>query len=235
MTGSLLAAFKRNTFDVFVAFVEAIARIVRLRRGNAVDIADQIRHGVTTRIETCTTCGTRLPLRIPNHGEQGINWQCTVCGYRYYGVLDEDAENEVRDNVREAGSGQGLRARRKRGTKSVIARNRKLQPRETEELESTDAGENARHPLDSTILAYRLDDNREVIGDAFLIRTENISSTGIALKHSEEIQPGSLIQVELLDANCEVVKATVRVLRCSKMNGFHEIAGAFLEPIDLPQ
>jgi predicted nucleic acid-binding Zn-ribbon protein len=240
MTGSLLAAFKRNTFDVFVFFVEAIARIMRLRKENAVDIADRIRHGVITRIESCTTCGTRLPLRIPNQGEQGINWQCTVCGYRYYGVLDDEAEDEVRDNVREAGSGQGLRARRKRGTKnSVMKRNRTLQPREPEELDSTldstGADETVRHPLDSTILAYRLDNNREVIGDAFLIRTQDISSTGIALKHSEELQPGSLIQVELLDANCEVLKAIVRVLRCSKMNGFHEIAGAFLEPIDLPK
>ena len=235
MTGSLLAAFKCNTIDVMVFVVEAMARIMRLRKGNAVDIADRIRHGVITRIETCTTCGTRLPLRIPNHGEVGINWQCRGCGYRYYGVLDEDADDEVRDNIREADAAQSLQSRRKRGTKSGMSRNRTRQAPKTAERVEIDADETIRHPLDSTILAYTLGDDREIVGDAFLIRTENISSTGIALRHSKEIQPGSLIQVELLDAKCEVIKAIVRVLRSSKIDGHYEIAGAFLEPIKLPQ
>jgi predicted nucleic acid-binding Zn-ribbon protein len=232
MTGSLLAAFKRNTSGTMSFLIQTMARILRLRKEDAVDIADRIRHGVTTRIETCTTCGTRLPLRIPRHGERGINWQCTVCGYRYYGLLDEQSDEEARDNVREAEQEQAMPSRRLRGSKGTMSRGltRQAQP-----VDPPQTDETARHPLDSTILAYLLDENREVVGSAFLIRSRNISPTGIALMHSQEIQPGSLIQVELLDVKYEAIKATLRVLRCSRMEDHYEIAGAFLEPIDVAE
>lgn len=231
MTGSLLAVFKRNTVGVVGLFAETMARFLRLRKETAVDIADRIRHGVTTRIEACTTCGTELPLRIPGSGEPGINWQCTVCGYRYYGVLDENCPEDVLKNVRKA-DGPPQQTRRRRGAKIPATRGRLGRPIESkspnEEVEDV-----PRHTLDSTILARYLDENQETAGEAFLIQTQNISSTGIALRHSAPIQPGRFLRVELLDAKCHVVKATVRVLRCSQADGFFEIAGAFLEPIEL--
>jgi predicted RNA-binding Zn-ribbon protein involved in translation (DUF1610 family) len=229
MTGSLLAAFKRNVIAVMVFLQETMTGFVRLREKNALDTADKIRHGVTTRIESCTTCGTHLPLRLPRTGEQGINWQCTACGYRYYGVLDEDASEDTIENVRKAGH---VKHSRRGAGKGSVTRSGQMMGSAPPQQEAVDEESN-RHPFDSTILATLLDSDQKPQGSPFLVRTKNISATGIAMQHANSFDPGSLLQVELLDAKCEVVTVVVRVLRCTAVGGYHEIAGAFLEPIDL--
>ena len=50
----------------------------------------------------CAECGLPLPLRLPQAGEDGLDWVCTGCGASCRGVLMEDWPPEYLRNVRRA-------------------------------------------------------------------------------------------------------------------------------------
>ena len=61
---------------------------------------DDLFHLISGRIQVCVDCGLELPLKRPQSGQQGQTWVCAGCGSRYLAILDPQATQDLRLNVR---------------------------------------------------------------------------------------------------------------------------------------
>ncbi len=55
-------------------------------------------------LDFCGICSARLPLRAPNEGEVGTDWECAGCGTVYFAILKDGAPSDQLRNVKAIGT-----------------------------------------------------------------------------------------------------------------------------------
>lgn len=85
----------------------------------------------------------------------------------------------------------------------------------------------SRHAVAIEVNAIPLDADLQAQGDGFLATTRNISSGGISLICSEQID-SPFLAVEITVPKERPFHAAVEVLRCSPVGPYFEIAGKFV-------
>lgn len=66
----------------------------------SVQIIQRSESQITGRLARCVGCRCALPLRLPTSLERGEDWCCVACGTTYLAMIDEEAPQDLRQNVR---------------------------------------------------------------------------------------------------------------------------------------
>jgi len=98
---------------------------------------------------------------------------------------------------------------------------------QSEENDPTGKRESERFQMATWVPAVLIDEQLEPSGDPFLVMTRNISTSGIALVHTQPIQEGR-IAIELTGASGERIQLALQILRCRELDRFYELGCRYL-------
>jgi hypothetical protein len=96
-----------------------------------------------------------------------------------------------------------------------------------DEQDPTGKRASERFQMATLVPAIRIDEQLEPVGEPFLVMTRNISTSGIALVHTQPIKEGR-IAIELTGASGERIQLALQILRCRELDRFYELGCRYL-------
>jgi len=96
-----------------------------------------------------------------------------------------------------------------------------------EERDPTGKRESERFQMTAWVPAVLIDEQLQPTGDPFLVMTRNISTSGIAIVHTQPIEDGR-IAVELTGASGERIQLALQIIRCRALDKFYEMGCRYL-------
>jgi len=171
---------------------------------------------------TCTGCGSDLPLREVNRGEIPALWNCARCHSVFSGVINEDADPDLRFNIY---------------PHKVHFDCRDLVREEAELTEfinglpllpgAADKRTSPRHCVAIVASIMPLDEEGLPAGAAFMVVLRNISAGGISFTHPNFIDEGE-IAVELPNSDGGRLRTKARLNRKRALGRHYEYGAEFL-------
>ncbi|MDA1053368.1 MAG: PilZ domain-containing protein [Planctomycetota bacterium] len=173
---------------------------------------------VGTRISTCSTCETPLPLSEAADLEDARIWVCSRCGTEYNAVL---APNYSIDELR------GIRPEPvifdpqlvQPVAPAMLAFAQRFGARDNNNVEKRSS---TRHPVIATLTAWEFDEQLRPVGEPFQTICRNLSSGGVCLINDRAILSEFLV-LDLGAAGGMPIQTLARVLRRRPLGPYHDI------------
>ncbi len=187
-------------------------------------MAVSVTHSLRRRIETCTQCGTTLPLCEFLASTDARTWLCSVCGREYRGELTQNFNIEELRNIR---------------PEPVIFDRSKIAPPSEELLETArllrpipdndfrDKRRSSRYPVNMVIPTQPFDAILHPVDRPCMLVTRNISVSGICLLN-DRAMCAAFLGLELFAPGGDLIQVLVRVMRSRPRGNAHEIGGEFI-------
>jgi hypothetical protein len=157
-------------------------------------------------------CSHPLPTLVVGGSGPVREWECRNCGATYLARLSPTSPNQLRDNVKLSHYFPEHR------TAATTLRVKDLE----QELRR-----HPRRPLMMNVPAIQLDYDLFPVGEEFTVLTRNLSSSGIAMVHTQSLVGKLAVLIELPEIGR--VQLLLRIVRCKKIGELYEIGGAFFD------
>ena len=179
--------------------------------------------GEATEVGKCSGCNADLPLRDPLGNEEVSQWICTQCGATIGALFNQDANEQLRSNVRPAAVNfDDARMQQPSEAIADFLSHLEAQQDPTEERRSSE-----RRTLSQAVAVMPVDDQFRPAGDCFMAVARDVSRQGIAIVHTNSVE-ADYLALELACASGKKLQVAMQVARRREVGDYYECAGPFL-------